>query len=182
MREGRGGGEDQYYNNGINPKIILRSFCNEFDGVVERDDAGGLIDGRVAFENVLLLDHVPLVRLGRIHHVDVLAPGDVDQLPEQLEHLATDFPHAFQRRSLLRVHRRAVASSTQHRIEQETSLIDQLHVLELKWIRLMSCAFIQYPRKVHEKIFTSYWNRVKNGKLKSVYLLNGWSYHFFVNG
>ena len=41
---------------------------------------------------------------------------------------------------------------------------------------------LQYPRKVHEKNFTSYWNGVKNGKLKSVYLLNGWSYNFFVNG
>ena len=30
--------------------------------------------------------------------------------------------------------------------------------------------------------FTSYWNSVKNGKLKSFYLLNGWSYNFFVNG
>ena len=33
-----------------------------------------------------------------------------------------------------------------------------------------------------KKFFTSYWNGVKNGKLKSVYLLNGWSYIFFVNG
>ena len=40
---------------------------------------------------------------------------------------------------------------------------------------------LQHPRKVHEKFFTSYWNGVKNGKLKSVYLLNGWSYNFFVN-
>ena len=41
---------------------------------------------------------------------------------------------------------------------------------------------LQYPRKVHEKKFTSYWKGVKNRKLKSVYLLNGWSYNFFVNG
>ena len=41
---------------------------------------------------------------------------------------------------------------------------------------------LQYPRKVHEKNFTSYWNRVKTGKLKSVYLLNGWSYNFLVSG
>ena len=45
-----------------------------------------------------------------------------------------------------------------------------------------SKVYLQYPRKVHEKFFTSYWNGVKNGKLKSVYLLNGWSYNFFVNG
>ena len=37
--------------------------------------------------------------------------------------------------------------------------------------------FVQYPRKVHEKNFTSYWNGDTNGKLKS-----GWSYNFLVNG
>ena len=35
--------------------------------------------------------------------------------------------------------------------------------------------------KFMKKKLTSYWNGVKNGKLKSVYLLNGWSYNFFVN-
>ena len=43
----------------------------------------------------------------------------------------------------------------------------------------MTCYYTTLA-KFMKKMFTSYWNRVKNGKLKSVYLLNGWSYNFFL--
>ena len=49
-------------------------------------------------------------------------------------------------------------------------------------IILISTMYYSTLAKFMKKNFTSYWNGVKNGKLKSVYLLNGWSYNFFVNG